>query len=653
MYLMETDPKDRKNIEWLVTNGLGGYASSTGIGMNTRKYHGLLVAATEAPVGRRVLLSSLDEEISIEGEMYELATHQYPGTLHPEGYRFLEDFYAEPFPSFHYRIGDIVLRKTIMMPGAKNTSIVRYDISNPQARKAVLRIFPLVNDRDIHKLTRAGEIHFSQEATRYGTTVKGGETSLELYSDMVYKPQGYWYYNSCYEVELSRGYPYMEDIFNPGHFEASIGKGESSFFIVASLVTGDKARPSIADIRRLYDDELRQSIPVDTEKDGTTFIHRLKKAAGQFLVHRRSTNASSVIAGYHWFADWGRDAMIALPGLTLVTGNYNGAKEILTTFASYTRDGLIPNLFPDDPSMEPAYNTVDASLWFVHAVGKYLEYTGDLDFVASIWDTLVSIVENYQNGTKNNIKMDSDGLISQGAQLTWMDAKCGDKEMTPRSGKTCEINALWYNALMYISEIGEGLGKDVSPYLEIARMTKESFNKEFINEEMGCLYDCIPGNGSIKDASIRPNQLFAVSLTFTMLAPDLEKSIVEIVRRELLTPYGLRTLAPSDATYIGKYEGNTESRDMAYHNGTVWPWLLGPYITAYIKVHGSTDRSKMEMTALLEQGIKGHLDEAGIGSISEVFDGDAPHRPGGCIAQAWSVAEILRACVKDIGMDQA
>ncbi|WP_292464965.1 amylo-alpha-1,6-glucosidase [Methanolobus sp.] len=649
--------KKSADREWIITNGLGGYASSTVTGMNTRKYHGLLVAPLNPPVNRRVLLSSLDEEIQVNGKTHKLAVHQYPGTVYPEGYRYLHDFSAEPFPACQYLMENVALRKTIMMVYGENTTVIRYDTSNPHSKSATLRIFPLVNNRNIHGLTKSGNIEFEQHPHKTGTLIRSGQSTLELHSDMDFIPEAWWYYNLEYEEERSRGYPYQEDNFNPGYFEVDIGKGNSSFFVSAS--TTMREHLDIEGVNRLFESELqrRNKLTLNLWQEGN-FLNRLATAGDSFIVSRQSTGSRSLIAGYHWFADWGRDAMIAIPGLTLVTGRFDVAREILTTFASSCNEGLIPNLFPDDPFQPPVYNTVDASLWFIHALWKYLDYTGDLDSVRTMWDTVEDIIGYYHKGTKYDIRMDRDGLISHGGQLTWMDAKVGDREITPRRGKACEINALWYNALMQASLMGEQLGMGTSGFHELAELTKENYKEKFWNEDRGCLYDYIPGpensgragQTNQKDASVRPNQILAVSLPFTMLSVKLEKSILNVVRDELLTPYGLRTLSPSDPGYVGVYRGNTESRDASYHNGTVWPWLLGPYITAHIKVNGDSNNSRMEMITLLE-ALKGHLGEAGIGTISEVFDGDAPHTPGGCISQAWSVGEIMRACVEDIGIN--
>ncbi len=635
--------------EWIVTNGLGGYASGTSMGINTRKYHGLLVASMNPPVERRLMLCSLDEEIIAGEDTYYLAAHQYPGKVHPEGYRYLMGFAMDPIPTFRYMTGGISIEKKLFMVYGENTIIIMYNIHNPLDTDVSLRMFPLVNDRDIHHLTRSKDINFHQEAKDTGIILKNGKSEIHLNSNMQFSHEPYWYYNLEYPVELSRGYPYIEDNFNPGYFEADIGKGYSSFFIIAS--TGDTDSADIRTVRnRLEKETERRDKLVERYDRDDTFIRRLVTAGDSFIVKRKSTDSRSVIAGYHWFADWGRDSMISLPGLTLVSGRFDDARNILATFAANCREGLIPNMFSDSPGGSAIYNSVDASLWFVHSLGRYFDYTEDIPFIDSMWNTVEDIIENYRNGTRFGIGMDDDGLIFHGGQLTWMDAIVDNTPITPRKGKACEINALWYNALKYAELMGENLEREVSDYPEIARTAKDSFAEKILNRERGCLYDLIPGPENrihAKDVSVRPNQIFAVSLPFTMLSRNTEKGIVKVVTEELLTPYGLRTLSPRDTAYIGTYRGELLSRDAAYHNGTVWPWLLGPYITAYRKVNDYSEESRSYAKALLK-GLERHLDEAGIGTISEVFDGNAPHKPGGCISQAWSVAEISRAWAEDV-----
>ncbi|MDG6243812.1 MAG: amylo-alpha-1,6-glucosidase [Methanolobus sp.] len=636
--------------EWIVANGLGGYASSTVIGANTRKYHGLLIASLKPPVERRLLLSSLDEELITQKETFRLAVHKYPDAIYPRGNDLLVDFYREPFPTFMFNAGGMKIKKQIMMLHGLNSTVIRYHISNPSGTKGLFRILPLVNNRSVHRMTRSDDFTFMQEVMPGKISLEWEDSSFSLYSDMRYQADEHWYYNFEYDAELLRGYPHREDNFNPGHFDLEISGKDASCFIVAS--TENDEEWNWKRIQELFDNEKRRLKGLagkNTTDD--PFLKKLVLAGDLFIVERRSTGSKSVIAGYHWFGDWGRDTMISLPGLTLVTGRYDDARSILSTFAAHCKEGLIPNLFPEQDSGSPAYNTVDASLWFVHAAGRYMDYTNDTDFIKMIWPTIENILENYRKGTAYDIRMDEDGLIEHAGQLTWMDAKIGDLEVTPRKGKACEINALWFNALMYAGKIGKRIGTDVSGFTNDAKLVKRSFREQFWNNEKKCLYDCIQGSWKErdheKDDSVRPNQILAVSLPHTMLSADMEKNIVDVVTEELLTPYGLRTLSPFDKRYKGIYAGNPERRDSAYHNGTVWPWLLGPYITAFRKVYGDKPDLKGKLRSFLQM-IEKHMDEACIGTISEVFDGDIPHYPGGCVSQAWSVAEIMRCYLEDI-----
>ncbi|HEX2926177.1 MAG TPA: amylo-alpha-1,6-glucosidase, partial [Ruminiclostridium sp.] len=378
-------------------------------------------------------------------------------------------------------------------------------------------------------------------------------------------------------------------------------------------------------------------------------VKKLVLAADNFIVYRSSTNAKTIIAGYPWFTDWGRDTMIAFTGLTLATGRFGDAKEILFTFSKYVEYGLIPNMFPDDGE-KPAYNSVDAALWYFEAVNSYLEYTGDSDFIKEeVYPCLKNICERFINGTIYDIGMTDDGLITAGnknTQLTWMDAKVGDWVVTPRHGKAVEINALWYNGLMIMSKLAQKF-EDTDVYLEPASRAKASFEKVFWNEEQQCLYDVVNEAGS--DSSIRPNQILAVGLSYAVIEGHKARCVVEKVWKELYTPYGLRTLSQDSPQYRGEYSGDVWSRDGAYHQGTVWTWLLGRFIKAYVRVNGNTAEVRRKAQDFILP-IENHMWDAGIGSISEIFDGSNPHRPRGCFAQAWSVAEILRAAVEDVGL---
>ncbi|NYT19034.1 MAG: glycogen debranching protein [Methanosarcinales archaeon] len=656
-YNGEFDHASAISREWLVTNGIGGYASSTVIGENSRKYHGLLIASANPPVDRRVLLSSLDEEIVVGNELYHLATHRYPDTLYPSGFKHLYNFSASPLPTFEYRIRNIRLIKTIFMVYGQNTTVVRYKLFNPDNEDIVFRILPLVSNRDFHHLRKAGDISFNEVHDPTGVQLRKDDGLLQLRSNMQYNPEPYWYYDLEYDLERERGDAYQEDLHNPGHFETHIQDRLSDLYVVASDMILENRNIDLEFVDSEYERELlRQKELHDryNSAGGITgdLVQKLVTAADSFIVKRSSTGSRSILAGYHWFADWGRDAMISLPGLTLVTGRFDDAKDILTTFSENCSGGLIPNRFSDDGISSPDYNTVDASLWFIHSLGRYYCYTKDVEFVRKMWGTVGSIIDNYIEGTLYGIRMDVDGLIEHDGQLTWMDVKIGDLEITPRAGKACEINALWYNSLCIANWLGQVIGADTKQYPEISHLVKKNFVETFWNPVEKCLYDCVSVSGDMsvrKDASIRPNQIFAVSLPYTMLDHGKEKMIVEKVEGELLTPYGLRTLSPGDSRYTGRYRGNRDSRDRAYHNGTVWPWLIGPFVTAYTKVHNK-DPSSLEYCRQLLLNFEAHLDEAGIGTISEIFDGDSPHRPGGCISQAWSVAEVLRAYVEDVNV---
>jgi predicted glycogen debranching enzyme len=634
--------------EWITGNGLGGYASSTVIGTGTRTYHGLLVAAPENSPGRFLLLGSLDEEISINDEIYKLAAHKYPDNVCPAGFNYLTEFIHTPFPQWVYQPGDFTLKKKVFMIHNSNTTCVLYDVES-RKEEALLKIFPLVNSRDFHFTSRAGYLSFSQKVIPEGVHLESSNGfTFSLLSNLEYHSDPNWYYNLEYDIEIRRGLNFEEDNFNPGYFESKLKIGTSRFFIAAS--TEDISYLTLKKVDELYTKEInRHNLLALNSRLTEPFALKLLRGTDPLVVKNPSSGENTVIAGYHWYSDWGRDTMISLPGLLLIPRRFPEAKSVLNNFSKHCRRGLIPNTFPAFGG-EPVYNTVDASLWFVHAVSRYLAYTEDLLILADIWDTIDSIIDNYCKGTDFGIGMDSDYLIRQGPQLTWMDAKIGEKAVTPRAGKACEINALWYSALKIASDLGIHLGKDVSSYETLAAGVASNFENVFWNPETNCLFDLVfrdDAGNQVKDSAIRPNQIFAVSLPYTMLSPEKEKAIVDRVEKDLLVPFGLRTLSPDNPLYKGQYHGDAINRDTAYHNGTAWPWLLGAYVKAYRKVHNYSEDSLEAMRNLL-QGFNAHLEIAGLGTISEVFDGDFPHSPGGCIAQAWSVAEVLRAYVEDV-----
>ena len=654
--MIEIDQESCRNFEtalsreWIETNGIGGFSSSTITGLNTRRYHGLLIAATKPPVGRLVLLSKLEETLVIDGRRYELSANQYPSVVHPEGFKYQIGFRLDPFPVFSYEIEGVRLEKRVFMVQDENTVVVQYEAhATPEGRASVtelkLEIRPLLAFRDYHSTTHENGALNSNVETQHGlTTVKPYRDlpALHFAHDAAQiDVNGFWYRNFQYAAEQERGLDFAEDLFSPCAFSFDLSASER-----VSIIASTECREvSKADAYRKVEIERRDSLRSKSTADQLTST--LTAAADQFIVARE--RCKTVIAGYHWFADWGRDTMIALPGLTLATGQAEIAKSILAKFADHVDQGMLPNRFPDEGE-SPEYNTVDATLWFFEAVRALLQYTNDYDFVrTTLYSVLTDIINWHVKGTRYNIHVDSDGLLfsgEPGVQLTWMDAKVGDWVVTPRTGKAVEIQALWYNALRVMEDLAEKSGDEANQkrYKTMAASARKSFNEQFWNEETGCLYDVV--NGDERDASIRPNQVIAISLTNSMLSKDRAAGVLRVVERELLTPRGLRTLSPQDPNYIGRYEGDPRSRDGAYHQGTVWPWLMGPFFTAYLKIFGANVGRKFAIEWL--STFQDHLSEACLGHVSEIFDGDAPHVPRGCVAQAWSVAELLRATVKDV-----
>ena len=591
--------------EWLETNGLGGFSSSTVIGLNTRRYHGLLTAATKPPVGRVLLLSKLEETVVVNGARFDLSANRYPGVVHPQGFQYLIEFRRDPFPIWKYRCDGVEITKRVFMVHGENTTVVEYECSAP----CQLELRPLIAFRDFHGTTHEnGALNAHVESTPGLATVKPYEDLPALHlahNATAMDTGGQWYRNFEFAEEEARGLDFREDLFQPCtlYFEEN-----------ATVIASTGVR-SVDDAPRLRQQE------IDRRKGDL-----LEQAADQFIVNRGKLK--TVIAGYHWFSDWGRDTMIALPGLTLATGRYDVARQILLAFAEAVDQGMLPNRFPD--SGETAeYNTVDATLWFFEAVRAYEEATGDTAFVDSLKPKLAEIIDWHVRGTRYNIRVDAeDGLLycgEAGVQLTWMDARVGDWVVTPRQGKPVEIQALWYNALCIMGEQA------------MAEKARVSFNAKFWNSDS--LYDVI--DGETRDASIRPNQIFAVSLPHTMLDAGRSRAVVNKVQQELLTPMGLRTLGCSDPQYRGKYAGGVRQRDGAYHQGTVWPWLIGPFLRAYLKVH--REPKAREQARLWLQPLLEFARTRGLGQLPEIADGDFPHEPKGCIAQAWSVAEVLRS----------
>jgi predicted glycogen debranching enzyme len=623
-------------LEWLETNGLGGFASSTITGMNTRRYHGLLIAATNPPVGRVVLLSKIEETVEAGGRRYDLAVNQYPGVIHPQGHRYLTGFRLDPFPVFVYAVEDVEIEKRVFMVHGENTTVVEYrQRAGPACR---LELRPLIAFRDFHATThRNGAL---DRRVRTG----GGIAAVAPYPGLPelffghdagsLNESGDWYFNFEYRREQERGLDFREDLFNPFVLRFDLRRGAAATVVASTSPRAAADAPALLTRERERRNQVLRGAP-----SNHPLIRRLAAAADQFIVRRGDGN--SIIAGYHWFEDWGRDSMISLSGLTLATNRPDAARNILETFVGHADHGVLPNRFPDSGE-PPEYHTADATLWLFEAVRSYLNSTADREFVrVRLYDRLKEIVDWHLRGTPHGIRVASDGLLECAARMTWMDARIGDAAVTPRAGRPVEIQALWYNALRIL----QGLARDFGDHSARARLetaaetARHAFNAQFWNADAGCLFDLV--DGARRDAAIRPNQILAVSLHHGMLAPFKRRQVVEVVQRELLTPLGLRTLARGDPHYRGLYQGDPTARDSAYHQGTVWPWLLGPFVSAYLKVHNNRAQARRQAQAWL-QALEEHLAECGLGQIAEIADGDPPHHPRGSIAQAWSVAELLR-----------
>jgi predicted glycogen debranching enzyme len=662
--------EDAIKKEWIITNGLGGYASSTVLGINTRKYHGLLVAAFHPPGNRRVCLAKLDEEVSIGNNVHPLGANEFRNGIFPKGHLFLKEFSISPFPKYVYTVQDVEVQKIIFMPRDRNAVLSLYKVLNKSGLDVKIRVFPLINSRHMHSVTdrwkifgtitqkqedNEGEICFSNPQSVFIMKTTSGH----------YHATEKWIERIFYREEAMRGETCIDDCFQPGYVEVEVKAGANESFATIFVASENKADArrslngapsSVYDVEALYEREIKrrenflakfyeEHLSIH-EKD---WLNWILLATDTFIVRGLNDLEGAVIAGYHWFETWGRDAFISLPGLMLVTGRFEDARKTFLTFQKHCKQGLIPNFLPEQ-TREPAYNTVDATLWFVNATLQYLKYTNDFNFIQEhLWDALKLIMENHIKGTLFGIHLDADGLLSHNPQLTWMDTVVDGQPVTPRSGKAVEVQALWYNTLK-IMEILANKFKEKSEaekYAHIAEKAKESFAEKFWNAEKQFLFDAISENE--KDSSLRPNQIIAAALDFTMLDKARSEKIVDIVQRELLTPYGLRTLARNDPKYIGVYAGDRKSRDKAYHNGTVWPWLLGPFTKAYLKTKGYADfRREYAVKNFLLPLFTEQIFRAGLGTISEIFDGEPPHTPRGCIAQAWSIAEPFRAYVEDI-----
>ncbi len=652
--------------EWLVTNGLGGYSSGTVAGSLTRRHHSLLVAALESPRGRTSMLSRIDETVRCnDGNEGRLSAEDHPrrDPNQPMAPHLMEFSLEQGLPAWVYKINNAVIEKRILMVHLQNTVHITYTLKkSDQILQLILK--PYIQFRNHNASFESGisddftlmarqnlfEISSPGFAVSLKLTTEGAPASLTL--------DGGLRREVIHREEADRGYDALGQFWIPGHFSADLAEGES-ITLIASAEDWDTALALTASEARQAEKTRRRHLVNAAEASVQSgYGAELVIAADQFIIspmgraadavrtHASGDEVKSIIAGYHWFTDWGRDTMISLEGLTLITGRHAEAGWILRTFAHYLRDGLIPNLFPEG-EQEGLYHTADATLWFFHALDRYLHYTNDRATLLELFDKLTGVIDHHIRGTRFGIAMDaSDGLLRQGAegyQLTWMDAKVDGWVVTPRRGKAVEINALWYNALCLMEKWAgqEKNRKTADYYKELASRVKESFNKKFWNAQEGHLFDLIDGANE-EMLLCRPNQIFSISLPHPVLAADKWKPVLETVREQLLTPLGLRSLSPGSPGYFSKYFGDLRTRDAAYHQGTVWGWLIGPFIDAYVKVYPEDLNGARELLSGFEQ----HLNEACIGSVSEIFDAEKPFSPRGCIAQAWSVAEVLRCLAK-------
>jgi predicted glycogen debranching enzyme len=636
--------------EWLLTNGIGAYASASVAGANTRRYHGLLVPAFEPPLGRAVLFSKLEEEVRVEDELYLLSSNKYPSVVQPQGFRHLSYFSSQPAPIFTYIFHDqtVVLEKQIWMAHGKNTVYIRYHlVKAPEPIR--LGLVPLMAYKDYHS-----EQHRWDGFQGLTTLEPDGRLRFCAYEaahpiffylspHLAFTDHPGWFYNFEHPREQERGLDFTEDLYCPGRWDGTLAAGDA-VTLVATVERDPPVDPEEAWHNELARQEnLLHKAPLASGLDPAR--DALILAADQFVIEKTERVArATIIAGYPWFTDWGRDTMISLPGLCLSTGRFEVAKEILHSFAQAVKDGLLPNRFTDGGE-GAEYNTVDASLWYFHAVYCYALASEDWDFaVQEMRPVLEDILTHHISGTLYNIHQDpKDGLLTAGepgVQLTWMDAKVGDWVVTPRMGKPVEINALWHNAFCIAADLARRAGdaENAAKHHDQAARIKASFLDAFWNPATHSCFDVIGLDGR-PDPSVRPNQIFAVSLPFPVLEGERARGVVEAVSQALLTPWGLRTLAAGSPGFQSHYgPGDQATRDAAYHEGTVWPWLLGAFAEAHWKVYQDKPKARALLNTLITEGMSIY----GVSSLPEIFDAEDPYHPNGCIAQAWSVAEALR-----------
>ncbi|MBN2212797.1 MAG: glycogen debranching enzyme family protein [Bacteroidales bacterium] len=643
MSYLKFDKSQLINLEYSLSkeiirsNRAGSYASTTLVSCNTRKYHGLLICPMEHLDGERhVLLSTMDETVVEHGSEFNLGIHKYTGdNYHPKGHKYLRDFEADPLPKFVFRIGNVIMTKERLLVEKEQQMLIRYTIIEAD-RQTSLRFKPFLAFRNIHQLSKSN-MHANTKTWHIPNGIKSRLYDGYPYLHMQFsKPVEFiaspdWYYDIEYMEEMKRGYDYKEDLFTPGYFEIPVKKGE---VIIFSAFTSMVDNPDF--LKRKFSNELGKRIPRNN------FKNCLINSAQQFIV--RKDKKTEIIAGFHWFGSWGRDTFISLPGLTLAIDDTKTCKNVLDTMSGKLREGLFPNVGSDEA---PAFNSVDAPLWYFWAIQQYARVVRSYSVIWKNYGKFMkSVLNAYRSGTSFNIRMLENGLIyagEAGKALTWMDAVVDGKPVTPRIGCPVEINALWYNAVMFSLELARRAKDEafISEWERLPEMISESFIEGFWDDSKGYLADCI--TDLEKDWSIRPNQIIAASVEYSPVDDQIKLAVLKVVEKCLLTPRGLRTLSPTNEKYIGIYQGNQESRDSAYHQGTVWPWLLEHYCEAYLNIHKT---SGIPFVQRIVDGFEPVMFEHGIGTISEIYDGDPPHLPKGAISQAWSVAALLRIIQK-------
>ena len=627
-----------ESLEWLVTNGIGGYASGTVANLLTRRYHGLLVAALKPPLERTLLVSKLDDTVDYEDRTYPLYSNRWADILvEPHGYRYIEHFHLEgTTPIWTFSFGGALMEKSIWMQPGANTTYIFYRVRR-SSTPLTLTVRAMANYRDFHRETHAGDWQMQVKRIQQGLRVGAFDDAVPYYllSDRAGVTQEHhWYRNFSLNMEPNRGSAVMEDHLNIGEFRVTLATDETVTFVISTEPSPNLDGISALAERHAYEEKLTALAP--------DLPPRLVLAADQFVVKCAENGALgewSIIAGYHWLRDWGRDTLISLPGLLLTTGRHDEARSILETYSHHVDQGMLPAHLPEGDAL-PEYKSVDVTLWYFEAIRAYYNETGDIELLRKLFPVLVEIIDWHEKGTRYHIKVDSlDGLLyagEPGLPLTWMNAMSGDWAVTPRTGKPVEINALWYNALVSMAEFAYTLGQPSDRYEALAKQAQAGFAR-FWNEKLDYCFDVLDTPAGVDDPALRPNQLLAVSLSHSPLNKAQQKSIVDVCTRQLLTPLGLRSLSPDDPGYIGHYTGDAQQLDNAIHQGTVWGWLIGPFVSAHLRVYQDRPAARLFLEPFID-----HLSVRGLGSISEIFDGDAPFTPRGCIAQAWSVAELLR-----------